>query len=232
MSVDARGRLWACNNSPEHDTTNRTANIHVYDLKTRRLLKKYSLHDGKKHLFNDVYFTANGDAYATDSEAGAIYRIQGNNAPEEFVKAGSLRYPNGITATSDEKKLLVSSGGLGIVAVDLESRQVTPLRHDKFYVIGTDGLYRYKSFLIGVQNIVFPEAILKFTLDANATKIDDIDFLISDHPSFDIPTTGVVVEDYFYFIANSQLRQLIGNKGSIKDPDKLVDTTILKIKLN
>ena len=40
------------------------------------------------------------------------------------------------------------------------------------------------------------------------------------------------VGDEFYFIANSQLFQLIGNQGKIKNPEKLKETTILKIRLN
>ncbi|HYC86992.1 MAG TPA: SMP-30/gluconolactonase/LRE family protein [Chryseosolibacter sp.] len=231
MNIDREGRLWVCNNSADYDSVNLRANIHIYDLKSGKLIRKHTIRDGKRHLFNDLCFTAAGDAYTTDSDGGALYRIR-NGVLEEFIKGGTFRYPNGITISPDEKKLLVSSGGLGIVGVDIETREVKPLRHDKYYVIGTDGLYRYKRVLIGVQNIIFPEAIIKFILDDNVTKIQDIDFVLSDHDSFDIPTTGVIVGDTFYFIANSQLRQVTGNKGKIRDPEKLTSPVIMKIRLN
>jgi hypothetical protein len=235
MRVDMHGRLWACNNTPEHDTLNRIANVHVYDLKTEKLINRYKLQDGTKHLFNDLYFTQNGDAYLTDSEAGGIYVIRNNSKSiEEFVKPGSMRYPNGIAATANEKKLLVSTGSaLGIVAIDLNSKTIEPITHDRFLIIGTDGLYRYKpNILIGVQNVLFPEAIIEFHVTADAEKIESMNFVCSNDPAFDTPTTGVIVGDEFYFIANSQLMQIIGNKGNIKNPEKLNDTIIMKIKLN
>jgi len=232
MTVDSRGRLWACNNSPEHDTLNRIANIHLYDLKSKKLVRKYTVRDGKRHLFNDVYINAKDEAFITDSETGALYHIGADQKLEEFIKPGTFRYPNGITASADERKLFVSSAGMGIVSIDTETKGIAPLRHDKYFIVATDGLYRYKNSLVGVQNVIYPEAIVKFAINEDATKIDDIDFLISDQPVFDIPTTGVVVGDDFYFIANSQLLQIIGNKGRIKNPEKLTPTTIMKIKLN
>jgi hypothetical protein len=59
-----------------------------------------------------------------------------------------------------------------------------------------------------------------------------MEFLAQGDDKFDVPTTGVIAGDEFYFIANSQLFQLIGNKGKIKDPASLTSTYIMKIKLN
>jgi hypothetical protein len=232
MKVDANGRLWACNNSAEHDTLNRRANLHVYNLKTKKLIRKFSLHDGKKHLFNDLYITRAGDVFVTDSEAGAIYRIRDKGEPEEFVKAGSLQYPNGITASEDEKTLYVCAAGMGIVSVDIQTAAIKRLSHEKFYIIGPDGLYRYKNTLVGVQNVTYPEGILQLTFNKDLNGFDGIRMFATNDPILDTPTTGVVVGDNFYFIANSQLFQLIGNKGKIKNPDRLRETSIMKIKLN
>jgi sugar lactone lactonase YvrE len=144
MRVDNEGRLWACNNSPEQDTVSKISSVHVYDLKTGKLQKAFTLNDGTKHLFNDIHFTSSGDAYVTDSDGGAIYMIRkGSNDIQEFLKLGTLRYPNGITSTKDEKKLIVSTGsGLGIVSVDLQTQKVEQIPHEKFFIIGADGLYR------------------------------------------------------------------------------------------
>ncbi len=234
MKVDKQGHLWACNNSPEDDTLNRIANIHVYDVKSGKLIKHLKLSDGTKHLFNDLYFLKNGDTYVTDSEAGAVYRIpKDSNTLEEFIKRGSFSYPNGITATADESKLIVSTGSArGIVSVDLATKEIKHIAHSKFLVIGTDGLYRYGHNLIGVQNVLFPEGVIKFSINDNYTTLEKLEFLTSSEPQFDTPTTGVIVGEEFYFIANSQLTQLMGNKGKIKNPEKLQETLIMKIKLN
>ena len=53
---------------------------------------------------------------------------------------------------------------------------------------------------------------------------------MSNHPLFDIPTTGVVVNDWFYFIANSQMSNL--GKDKIIDPEKLKEILIMKVRLN
>jgi DNA-binding beta-propeller fold protein YncE len=232
MNVDNSGRLWACNNSPEHDTVNRMAKIHVYDLKSRKVVKVYRISDGSKHLFNDVYINKNGEAYITDSDAGAVYKVTVDGNLEEFVKPGSLRYPNGITASDDEKTLYVSAAGMGIVALDIGSRKFQTISHPKYYIIGTDGLYRYKNSLIGVQNVTYPEGIMQYTFSGDRKSFADLKFIATGDAKFDTPTTGVIVGEEFYFIANSQLLQLIGNQGKIKSPETLTDTYIMKIRLD
>lgn len=233
MKVDATGKLWACNNTPEHDSLRKVANVHVFDLKTSKLVKKYQLNDGRRHLFNDLYFTASGDAFVTDSEGGALYVIRnGSDKLEEFITLGKLHYPNGITGSSEDTHLYVSTAsGLGIAVIDLKTKEIKPMEA-KYRVIGFDGLYRYKHRLIGIQNAFFPEAIMQFTLSHDNFEIDKVEFLTQNQPEFDIPTTGVIVGDEFYFIGNSQLFQLIGNHGKIKNPESLKETLIMKIKLN
>lgn len=227
-------QLWACNNTPEHDTTYREANVHVYDLATKKLVKRIKLSDGRKHLFNDLYITRNGDAYVTDSDGAGIYLIKsGSNTAEPFIKGGTLPYPNGITATADEKKIIVSTGGgQGIVSIDLATKEIKSLAHPKYLLIGADGLYRYNNKLIAVQNVTFPEAIIEMQLSSDNTAITDIKHLAVGLPEFDTPTTGVVVGNVFYFIANSQLTQIIGGGGKIKNPERLKETVIMKITLN
>jgi hypothetical protein len=235
MTVDAERRLWVCNNSPEYDTINKISNIHVFDLKTGNLVKRFTISDGKKHLFNDLHILTNGDTYITDSDGGSVYLIKKNSdLVEPFLKPGSLRYPNGITSSADAEKLLISTGSaLGIVSVDLQTKEIKQLPHPKFLIIGTDGLYRYtNNVLIGVQNILFPEGILKFTLSEDISAIQSMEFLASNDSLFDTPTTGVIVGDHLFFIANSQLLQLMGNQGKIKNPEKLTSTYIMKIGLN
>jgi DNA-binding beta-propeller fold protein YncE len=233
MKVDAQGRLWACNNTPESDTVSKESNVHVYE-STGKLSKVYILRDGKKHLFNDVHFLSNGDTYVTDSEGGSVYVIKkGSDQVEEFIPLQSLVYPNGIAATPDEKKLFVVTGsGLGIVSIDLETKKIASVGHPRFMLSGFDGLYLYKNTLIGIQNNIFPEAVIRLYLSADYSGISKMEFIASNEPQFDTPTTGVIRGDYLYFIANSQLFQIIGNRGRIKNQQELNETIIMKIKLN
>jgi hypothetical protein len=54
--------------------------------------------------------------------------------------------------------------------------------------------------------------------------------LVANHPQFNIPTTGTIAGDWFYFIANSQLLNF--EKGKIIDPSKLEEVLIMRVKLN
>lgn len=234
MTVDGKGMLWACNNSPEHDTVNRASNINVYRLKDGTLFRQFQISDKARHLFNDLCFTSNGDLYITDSDAGMLWRIKsGGNDIEAFTKPGSLPWANGIVVMPDNKRVLVCTGsGMGIAAVDLETKKIAPFPVHKYLILGMDGMYLYRNQLIGVQNTTFPEGILRMTMDDTLTRVDQVSLLASDESQMDIPTTGVVVGDYFYFIANSQLHQIQGSGGKIKHPEQLKDVVVMKIKLN
>jgi hypothetical protein len=97
-------------------------------------------------------------------------------------------------------------------------------------VIGIDGLCFYKQSLIGIQNVTYPVCINQYNLNSTFDKIENANVLLADHPLFDTPTTGVVVNDWFYFIANSQMSNL--EKDKIIDPARLKEVLIMKIKLN
>lgn len=233
MKVDARGLLWACNNTPEHDTVRKISNVHVYDLRTKKMVKRFKLEDDNRHLFNDIYITKAGDVFVTDTHAGMVWLVRKDSKTlEEFTKRGSVPFANGITATPDEKFLIVSTGGAqGVVRVDVSTKQISSIPNDRYMVMGYDGLYQYNNTLIGIQNTFFPESIQKVTLNASSDRAERIDFLCDRDAKFNAPTTGVIVGDEFYFIANSQLLQIIGGKGKIKDPATLEETIIMKIKL-
>jgi hypothetical protein len=227
-----QGNLWVCNNTPEDDTVFIQAQIHVYELSSNKLIKRFTLNDGKRHLFNDIYLSKTGDAYITDSHARAVYQIKSNSGEiTELLPPGSLIYPNGITASENEDKLFVSTGsGRGIVIIDIATGTISNLTNEHYFIFGYDGLYRYKNSLIGVQNVVFPAAVHQLILGGDEKQITELKFLSGNDARFNMPTTGVIVQNSFYFIANSQLRQL--EKGEIKSPETLTATYIMKLTLN
>lgn len=233
MKVDVRGLLWACNNTPEHDTVRKISNVHVYDVRTKKMVKRFKLEDDNRHLFNDLYITKAGDVFITDTHAGMLWVVRkDSNTLEEFTRSGSVPFANGITATPDEKFLIVSTGGTqGVVRVDVTTKQISPIPNDRYMVMGYDGLYQYNNTLIGIQNTFFPESVQKIILNTAGDRAEKIDFLCEREAKFNAPTTGVIVGDQFFFIANSQLLQIIGNNGKIKDPTGLEETVIMKIKL-
>lgn len=241
MKVDAKRRiLWANNanseddmlmKDPEHETVGQTA-IHKYDLNTKKLIKKYVLAvKGEAHFFNDLAITKTGDVYITDSKDGSIYRIlAAQDQLEKFVKPPGMTYPNGIALSADDSHLYVAHLA-GISVIDLNTKEVKPIiAPENIATSSIDGMVLYGNSLIANQGLSGVERVARFYLSSDPGRIEKLELLQVNHPVFVIPTTGVVAEDSFYFIANSQLGSFDEDK-KIFSEDKLQETIILKIKL-
>lgn len=229
LHIDSKSRhLWICNIEGENKSGGKVW-IHQYDLNSKKLIMKYEwMGENEVHLFNDLTVLSNGDVFITDSDYGAIYRINKDTKKlEQFLHSDQFRYSNGITATPDEKKIIVSAGS-GLLSVAIETKEVEQIGSQGYLIIA-DGLYRYENSLIAVQNVFFPVSIVQFQLNPGFDNIERSKTLIVDHPEFDIPTTGVVVGDWFYFIANSQMRHL--EQGVLKNAETLKDILIMRVKL-
>ena len=61
-------------------------------------------------------------------------------------------------------------------------------------------------------------------------RVERCEVLEANNPLFDEPTLGALVNEYFYFIANSQWG-LVDDKAQLGPAEKLADPIILKIKL-
>jgi hypothetical protein len=73
------------------------------------------------------------------------------------------------------------------------------------------------------------ERIVRLHLE-NPSSVGRVEVLQVNHPLFQLPTTGDIAGNHFYYIANSQLRSF-DEKGQIFPPDKLNDPVILKVPL-
>jgi DNA-binding beta-propeller fold protein YncE len=239
MKVDAaRNQLWVMGvmNSPKPKMASASdmgkAAVFQYDLETKKLLKKYALKDTLKHLFNDLVIV-NGSVYLTDSENGAVYRIDvESGAFTLFYKWEWMFYPNGITVSQDQQYLFVAHWA-GISRIALADTQMIMLQNKPNTTLtGIDGLYSYENKLIAVQNGAGPQSrIMLFELNKTMDAVAKSTLLESQNPLYNVPTTGVIVDDEFFFIANSQL-QNFDAQGNIFPPDKMQPTYILKLKLS
>lgn len=222
------GKLWACSNSPAHEP-GRQAMVHEFDLTSGKLVKKwiFPFEEGS-HLFNDLAITKEGEVFLTDSDFGAVYHVSSQlDKPELWSKDSRLRDSNGIVLLADGS-VVVSA--MGFLKIDTKTKEVAPLPFGAYFTLGVDGMSLYKQSLIGIQNVSFPVSINQYYLDPSLSKVEKARVILTDHPQFDIPTTGVVVDDWFYFIANSQLFNF--EKGKVKDPSKLQEVLIMRVKLD
>lgn len=234
MKVDAERRiLWACSEVESiNKETDGYSGIFKYDLTTGKLIKKYVI-DNKAgpHLFNDLVFNSARDVFFTDSRAGCVYTINhAKDVIEPFTTPNSFTYPNGIALSSDGRHLFVADAK-GIAVLDPKSARRTQLKPPQNNEIrGFDGLYYYRNSLIGIQNAPRLQRVIRLFLNAEVTAVERVEVLDRNNPLFNIPTTGTIVGDEFYFIGNSQLDSLKPD-GTIPAPEKLQAVRILKLKL-
>ncbi|WOD44039.1 SMP-30/gluconolactonase/LRE family protein [Hwangdonia lutea] len=244
MKADAHNRwLWVCssggNNLEDYtfkdDADGRPAGIFKFDLDSGKLIKKYVLADkGDVHFFNDLVIDSKGNVYITHMfKAHAIYIIESNkNELEVFTKPESLKYPNGITISADDKYLFVAHAD-GLAKIEIETKNYSELKNPDQLKISRresiDGLYFYKNTLIGVQPDV--KTVRQFTLNNQLNTITNSKILERNHPMMNNPTTGVLVGDQLYYIANAQFGSF-DEEGNLFPMHKLYEPTVLKVSLN
>ncbi|MFY9571892.1 MAG: hypothetical protein WAV20_10875 [Blastocatellia bacterium] len=240
MSVDAHRRhLWVTstafpqmvNFKKEEDGVSA---VFKFDLTTRKLLKKYVLSNaGKKHALGDLTIQSNGDVFTTDSLSAAVYVIHPRGDEIElFLEDPRFVSPQGLAFSSDERHLFMADYSMGLFDIDVKTKKVNrfaPLAGST--LLGVDGLYFYNGSLIGVQNGVTPQRIVRIFLSKDFSRAERLEILEANNPVFLEPTLGVLLKNSFYFIANSQW-PLIDENGKLAAEDKLRDPVVLKINLD
>lgn len=228
MKVDnRRQRLYSISNTSEGKENQPM--VHVYSL-TGKLITKFKGPVGNNVFFNDLVLTPTGDAYITDSGSGSIFYVGSDLAKIElFMNAKELTDANGIEYFTQGKALIVSTN-IGFVRIDTATKLIKPVPYSYYFINGIDGLSLHKNSLIGIQNITYPFTITQYTLSESQDSIINARVLGIDIPWFDIPTTGTIVDNHYYFIANSQLDNY--HEGKLIDEEKLKTTKIGKIKLD
>jgi len=211
-----------------------TSAVFKFDLRTKKLLKKYVLpNSGKKHGLGDLTIHSNGDVFTTDSTSPAVYVIRHQTDELElFLENIEFVSPQGLAFSSDEQHLFMADYSTGLFDIDVQTRKVfhfSPI--ERATLLGIDGLYFYNGVLVGVQNGVTPHRIVRILLSRDFKKVERFEVLEANNPLFLEPTLGVVVKDDFFFIANSQW-PLIDESGKLAPDDKLQDPLVLKMNLN
>jgi sugar lactone lactonase YvrE len=237
LRVDARRRqLWAvASYMPGVEAYRKErdgeAGVYRFDLDNGAFLARYPLSNtDARHNLNDVVVSKRGTAYITDGYTGAIYTIDPTrDRLEVLLEPGSTYGPNGIALSADERRLYVSQYSLGVVVCDLERGTVEPMRYPEDVVVcGVDGLYLYRGSLVAIQNFLGMQQVSQFYLDGAGEAITGGRVLVRQDPHMMDPTTGALVGDHLFFIANSQLPR-VGQDGSSPPPDVFDDTYILDL---
>lgn len=239
MRVDAARRLlWVCTASHSqmmnfNDREKGVSGIFKYDLRTKKLIKKYLVPaGGKDHWLGDLVLNSRGDVFASDSVSPAIYLLDHKkDTLEPFLVNEAFVNPQGLAISADEKHLFMADYLKGIFIIDFETKNPTLLTPAPgSTMLGLDGLYFHQSGLIGVQNGVTPNRLVQLTLSKDLKSITRFKVLEANNSIFDEPTLAVVVGRTLYYNANSQWG-MIDDKGGLAAEEKLREAVVLKLKL-
>ena len=220
----ADGTVWA----DAFEDAGRTELLHFDS--AGKLLGRYSPKDGAKHGFNDLVVHKSGDVIITDSLNSKVFRFVPRTQTFTALSVHRvLFYPNGIALADDDQTVYVADA-LGIVKIDLhngESRDVDPGPRNT--LAQADGLYWHKGSLIAVQNGIGSPRVAAFKLSKDGNRVTQATVL-ENHTQFTVlPTTGAIHGNDFYFIANSQIDNLNGDK--VMDVTKLAPVRIAVVHL-
>jgi hypothetical protein len=210
---EERRRLWAVSAGDpamgpvEEDEAGTTA-LHCWSLDDGTLLGRWSPPaDTLRHGFNDVALHPDGSVVVTDPGCGALYAARlGENSMLTVLPPESLRGPNGIAISPDGGVAYVAEYVYGVARIDLQEATYSPVAvPENIALIGVDGLYLHGNELVTVQNYAGLDRAAAFELDASGTRVISARVLESRHPRMQDPTTGVIVDDELWYIANSNI---------------------------
>lgn len=161
-------------------------------------------------LLNDLTIAADGAVYVTESRDGAVHRLApGAGALTPIVAPEVLESPNGIVALPEGGLLVADFHGLAWIADPVGpaprvERLATPAG---LYLGGIDGLTLSRQGIVAVQNLVGRTRIWALGVDTRERRVTSARVLMRGHADFRNPTTGVVVEDRFVFVADTKLQE-------------------------
>ena len=195
-----------------------------------KLLERYASPGKMPFDLNDLVLRGRQEIFTTDTEGQHVYRF--DRIAHQFTNMKLWRpvfYPNGITLSGDGHLLFVADM-LGVIRVDLgtnESGDVLPGPRNT--LSGIDGLYWHKGALVGVQYGTGEYRVMEWKLSPDGRKVAASEILEYRTPLTTDPTTGAILDDNFYYLANTGISNL--NDDKITDPAKLQPVDIAVVRL-
>jgi len=186
--------------------------------------------DGHKHGLNDLVVLRGGDVLATDTADNKVYRFEAKAQTfHEVNLARELLMPNGIALAADGNTVYVADQ-LGVLRLDLKSSQSAEVYAGPHNTLsGADGLYWHNQKLIAVQNGIGSPRVAVFQLSDDGLRVTKTTVVEYRSKFTALPTTGALDGDDFYFIVNSQLDNLNGDR--VLDNTRLQPVRIARVHI-
>ena len=239
MKVDTLNRyLWVCSTATDlmvqaDSSLEGSAMVYQFDVDSGDVIATFTLNDTTNHWFGDLTLSPEGMVYVSDSGTNTIYLID----PEDqqmvpFFHNEDFLSIQGLDLSKDGKYLMVADYVKGLYRLDLSDKQLIKLNNqlDGVSLKSIDGLYFFENSLITTQNQVVPMRVTQYFLNEQADAVVDLKYLEKGNPLLNEPTLGVLVGDWFYYVANSQW----GGYDEQKNPkphEELQDIYIMRVPL-
>ncbi len=228
--------LWACSSPmPEmenYDTTS-VSYVFKYDLKTGKLLAKYTPDASVKgSVFGDLVLNKNGEALISDTQSNTIFKVnESTQKLDPYFTSEEFWNIQGITFSEDEHLLFIADYIKGLFSLNTQTKELVQLSKEiPVSLKSIDGLIWYQNSLIAIQNGVVPMRVTRYFLNSTLDTITRYEIIDRAHPSFNEPTNGCILNDTLYYVANSQWGGY-DEKHQLKPIDQLQDIVILKTDL-
>ena len=235
LKVDSRNRvLWATEVALDGFAAAAKADwgrsaILQYDLRSGKLLHR--IEGPPKAALGDMALAANGDPIVSDSEHGGVYRINGDTQSIVRLDAGDFVSPQTPAVLADGRHILVPDYVRGLALLDLNTKQVDWIPTEGMHALsGIDGLYARATTLIATQNGTSPERVVRFVLTEPKTRVLSESIIERATPTLGDPTHGVVVGEYFYYIANSGW-DVLDEHGNLLEGKSLPVSSVMRAKV-
>jgi hypothetical protein len=200
-----------------------------YDLDSGRLLHR--IEGPPKAALGDMALAANGDPIVSDGEHGGVYRVSRKTESVVRLDAGDFVSPQTPAVLADGQHILVPDYVRGVALLDLNTKQVDWIPTEGMHALsGIDGLYALGTTLIATQNGTSPERVVRFALTAPKTRVLSESIIERATPTLGDPTHGVVVGEYFYYIANSGW-DVLDEHGNLLEGKSLPVSSVMRAKI-
>lgn len=192
------------------------AAIVQFELPSGKLVRRHPLpFDGQPLLPASLTIAPDGGVYIVDAARPQIHLLKGGKV-ERLLAAPALSSLRGVALSKDGQRLFVADHELGLIGMAVGGKELFQLSAGQHNFGGIEGLVWHGDHLYAIQNAFPPVRVVRIVTAKGGAELQGIQPLEANQAAISMPTVGVVVDDDFYFIANSQ-RDLYGPGGQIAD---------------
>lgn len=188
----------------------------------------------------DMALTEAGVPIVSDGDRGGVYKVEDGRLV--LINGKDFISPQTLAVVPGGERVMVPDYARGIGILDLNSGQVQWINHQgghqgeahqggqKVALNGVDGLYFVDGRIILTQNGTSPEQVVQMKLDRSQTNVTSEEVIERATATLGDPTHGVVIGDWFYYIANSGWNAL-DEHGDVKAGEKLTPGLVMRFRL-